>query len=142
MATKHKHLYILWTGSEFRPLFALAHASFIRFIPLVFSLSLSLFLYVCVSRCPFYTPSTVSNGLNLMYMFCCMFKKGRRCVQCSLNFVIRLLHVYYGSAKKIVEALERIAHVFNMHRPPFSLPAIFYGFDSHWLSNSITSNQT
>lgn len=25
---KHKHLFILWTGSEFRPLFALAHVAF------------------------------------------------------------------------------------------------------------------
>lgn len=38
---KHKHLFILWTGSEFRPLFALAHVAFVMFLSLFVSNTLA-----------------------------------------------------------------------------------------------------
>lgn len=79
---KHKHLFILWTGSEFRPLFALAHAAFNRC-----HLSLALFLYPSSARI---------NAFKLLWCtWCCMFKGGA-----ALLSTYYIFHVYYWWARK------------------------------------------
>lgn len=59
---KHKHLFILWAGSEFRPLFALAHVAFVMFLSLFVSNTLA----------------AATTCMKYVRIWCCMFKRGRR----------------------------------------------------------------
>lgn len=59
---KHKHLFILWAGSEFRPLFALAHVAFVMFLSLFVSNTLA----------------AATAYMKYVRIWCCMFKRGRR----------------------------------------------------------------